>query len=408
MAVPQTKVFIAFDLSAIGGNFFTLNDSTKGLLDSAFVLGGELLTDVTNYVESVSINRGKSLELDRYSAGSLAVTLHNDTRVFDPFNTGSIFYGNILPRKQIVIETNGNRIFTGYIDDWDLSYDISGKSYATVTALDGFMLLAAAELNEELTSVELSSARINAILDKSTVQWPAANRDIETGLTTLVNDVIPQNDNALGYLQLVETTENGMLFMNRSGSVRFKNRLFTPASTEIIFADDSTVGGIPYTNIGVIYGSENLFNRVTVTRLEGTEQTADSVTSQSSYGISALNVSGILLQTDAESFDLANYLVGLYDQPELRISEVTVNLHDKTPEQVEKLVIAEIGDTVQVRFTPNQIGSQIDQYAIIIGISHGIEIDQHRVTFKLARVAFLPFVLDDDIFGLLDTGILAF
>jgi len=408
MAVPQTKVYIAFDLSALGGNFFTLNDTTKGLLNSAFGLGGELLTDVTNYVESVSISRGKSLELDRYSAGNLVVNLHNDSSTFVPFNTASIYNGNILPRKQIVVETNGNRIFTGYIDDWDLSYDISGKSYATVTALDGFMLLAAAELQEAGTSIELSSDRVNAILNKPEVAWPIANREIETGLTTLVDDKIPQNDNALGYLQLVESTENGMLFMNRSGSVRFKNRLFTPTSSSIIFADDATVGGIKYTNIGVIYGSENLYNRVTVLRLDGVDQTADSTTSQSAYGVSALNLSGVLLQTDAESLELANYLLGLYDQPELRISEVTVNLHDKEPDQVEKLVIAEIGDTVQVKFTPNQIGSAIDQYAIIIGIAHGIGIDQHQVTYKLARVAFLPFVLDDEIFGLLDSGILAY
>ena len=116
MAVPQTKVYIAFDLSAQGGNFFTLNDTTKGLLNSTYVLGGNILTDVTNYVASVSINRGKSRELDRYTAGSLNVVLHNDSRIFDPFNTASIYYGNIVPRKQIVIETNGNRIFTGITD----------------------------------------------------------------------------------------------------------------------------------------------------------------------------------------------------------------------------------------------------------------------------------------------------
>ena len=408
MAVPQTKVFIAFDLSAIGGAFFTLNDATKGVLDSSYVLGGELLTDVTNYVESVSVNRGKSLELDRYSAGSLVVNLHNDTRTFDPFNTASIFYGNIVPRKRIVVETNGNRIFSGFIDDWDLSYDLSGKSYATVSALDGFLILASAELGWSNTSVELSSARINSILDKPEVAWPSANRSIQTGLTTLVDDVIPQNENALGYLQLVETTENGMLFMNRSGQVTFKNRLTIPSTSSLIFADDATTDAIKYTNIGVIYGSENLYNRVTVLPLDGTDQTADSLTSQSSYGISALNISGVLLQTDEEALQLANYLVGLYDQPELRISEITVNLHDKTADQVGRLVTAEIGDTVQVRFTPNQIGSVIAQYAIIIGVSHGIGIDNHQVTFKLARVAYLPLVLDDPVFGLLDTGILAY
>lgn len=408
MSVPETKVFIAFDLTSSGQNFFTLNDTTQGLLDSVYVLGGDILTDVTNYVASVSVNRGKSRELDRYTAGNVVVSLHNDSRIFDPFNIASIYYGNIVPRKQLVIETNGNRIFSGYIDDWDFSYDISGKSYATVSALDGFMLLAATELNTFTATSQLSSARIDAILTRPEVAWPIANRSIATGLTTLQADVVPQNENALGYLQLVETTENGMLFMNRSGLVTFKNRVTTPTPSAITFTDDATAGGIKYTNIGVIYGSENFYNRVTILRLNGTDQQADSATSQTTYGISAFNISGVLLTTDAEALNLASYLLGLYDEPELRISNITVNLHDKTPEEVEKLVTAEIGDTAVVRFTPNQIGAVIAQDVIIIGISQDVGIDQHQLTFTLGRVDFFPFILDDAIFGLLDTNILAY
>ena len=408
MAVPQTKVYIAFDLTSSGQNFFTLDDSVKGLLDSVYVLGGDILTDVTNYVASVSVNRGKSRELDRYTTGNATIILHNDQRTFDPFNTASIYYGNILPRKQLVVETNGNRIFTGYIDDWDFSYDLSGKSYATVSAQDGFMLLSAAELSTFTTTSELSSTRINTILSRPEVNWPLAKRSIATGLTTLQSDVVSQGDNVLGYLQLVETTENGMLFMNRSGSLTFKNRVTTPSPTEITFADDATTGGIKYTNVGVIYGSENFYNRVNVQRLNGTDQTVDSTTSQNAYGISALNLGGLLLTTDSEALNLANYLLGIYDEPELRINEITVNLHDKTPTEVSKLTTAEIGDTVKIRFTPNQVGSVIAQNAIIIGISQGIDIDQHQVTFTLGRVAFFPFILDDAIFGLLDSGILAY
>jgi hypothetical protein len=408
MAVPQTKVYIAFDLTSSGQNFFTLDDSVKGKLNSTYVLGGDILTDVTNYVASVSVSRGKSRELDRYTTGNATIILHNDKRTFDPFNTASIYYGNIVPRKQLVVETNGNRIFTGYIDDWDFSYDLSGKSYATVSAQDGFMLLSAAELSTFTTTSELSSTRINTILSRPEVNWPLANRSIATGLTTLQSDVVSQGDNALGYLQLVETTENGMLFMNRSGSLTFKNRVTTPSPTEITFADDATSGAIKYSNVGVVYGSENFYNRVNVQRLNGTDQTVDSASSQSLYGISALNLGGLLLTTDSEALNLANYLLGLYNRPELRINEITVNLHDKTPTEVAQLTAAEIGDTVKIRFTPNQVGSVIAQNAIIIGVSQGIEIDQHQVTFTLGRVAFFPFILDDAIFGLLDSGILAY
>ena len=400
MAVPQTKVYIGFDLSASGGNLFTLTDTTKGVLDSIYVLGGDVLTDVTSYVASVSVNRGKSRELDRYTAGNASVVLHNDSRIFDPFNTSSIFYSQILPRKPIAIETNGERVFTGFIDDWDLTYDISGKSYASVSAIDAFMRLSVAELDSFVTTSQLSSARVTAILNRPEVAWPIANRSIETGLTTLQADTILENTNALQYLQLVETTENGKFFIDRSGAVTFKNRITIPSlTTTITFADDSTANAIRYSNIGVVYGSENLYNRITITRNGGTPQVADSLASQNLYGVSAYSIDGVLLTTDAEALNLAEYLVGLYDEPELRINEITVNLHDKTPAEVDNLISIEIDDVVNVIFKPNQIGTAINQYAIVTGINNNMGIDTHELTFELGSVTSFPFILDNPIYG---------
>jgi hypothetical protein len=400
MAVPVTNVFIGFDLAASGGNLFTLDDTTKGLLDSVYVLGGDVLTDVTEYVASVSVDRGKSRELDRYTAGHASVTMHNDSRIFDPFNASSIYYSQILPRKPIVIETNGERVFTGFIDDWDLTYDVSGKSFASVSAVDGFLRLSAAELDSFTATSQLSSERITAILNRPEVAWPIANRSIETGLTTLQADVVPENANALQYLQLVETTENGQLFVDRSGAVTFKNRVtIPPLTTTVIFADDATANGIAYTNIGVVYGSENLYNRVTITRAGGTPQVADSLSSQNAYGIAAFSLDGVLLTSDAIALELAEYLVGLYDEPELRINEITVNLHDKTSQEVDDLLTIEIADVVNVIFTPNQVGAPIDQFAIVTGIKNNIGIDRHELTFNLGSVSAFPLILDNPIYG---------
>ena len=400
MSVPATKVYIGFDLAASGGNLFTLNDATKGKLNSVYVLGGDVLTDVTQYVASVSVDRGKSRELDRYTAGHASVTLHNDSRIFDPFNTSSIYYSQILPRKPIAIETNGVRVFTGFIDDWDLTYDVSGKSFASVSAVDGFLRLSAAELDGFTATSQLSSDRITAVLNKPEVAWPIASRSIATGLTTLQADVVSENTNALQYLQLVETTENGQLFMNKSGAVTFKNRVTIPPLTStVVFADDSTANAIGYTNIGVVYGSENLYNRVTITRASGSPQVADSLASQNKYGVSAYSIDGVLLTSDTEALALAGYLVGLYDEPELRINEVTVNLHDKTSTQVSNLLGIEIADVVQVVFTPNRVGSAINQYAIVTGIKNNMGIDRHELTLDLGSVSSFPLILDNPIYG---------
>jgi hypothetical protein len=400
MPVPTTKVFIGFNLAAAGSNLFILDDPTQGLLDSAFVLGGDVLTDVTEYVASVSVSRGKSRELDRYTAGQASVSLHNDSRIFDPFNTASIYYTQIVPRKPIVIETNGERIFTGFIDDWDLTYDVSGKSFANVAAIDGFLRLSSAELDTFTNTVQLTSERITTILNRPEVAWPVANRNLDTGLTTLQADVVTENANALQYLQLVESTENGKLFIDRSGQVTFKNRIPVPSLNDIaVFADDSTADSIQYTNIEVIYGSENLYNRVSVTRANGTAQTVDSISSQDAYGVASLSLDGLLFNTDTESLELANYLINLYELPELRLNSLTVNLHDKTSAQVQKLSMLDIADAVQIIFTPNQTGSAIDQYAVVTGVSHNIGIDRHTVTYFFSSIFYIALILDDPIYG---------
>ena len=400
MSVPVTKVYIGFNLAAAGSNLFILDDPTQGLLNSTYVLGGDVLTDVTDYVASVSVSRGKSRELDRYTAGQASVSLHNDSRIFDPFNTASIYYTQIVPRKPIVIETNGERIFTGFIDDWDLTYDISGKSFANVSAVDGFLRLSAAELDSFTTTSQLSSARINAILNRPDVAWPVANRNIDTGLVTLQADVVTENANALQYLQLVESTENGKLFIDRSGQVTFKNRIPVPSLNDIaVFADDSTADSIQYTNIDVIYGSENLYNRVSVTRANGTAQTVDSTESQDAYGVASYSLDGLLFNSDADSLELAEYLLNLYQQPELRLNSLTVNLHDKTSAEVEKLTTLDIADAAQIIFTPNQIGSAIEQYAVVTGVNHDIGIDRHTVTYYFSSIFYIALILDDPIYG---------
>jgi hypothetical protein len=396
----DTRVFIGFDLTASSNNYFVLNDTTRGLLDSSFVLGGDVLVDVTEYVQSVSINRGKSREQNTFTAGNASVVLHNDSRIFDPFYTSSPYFSQILPRKEIVIQTNGIRQFSGYIDDWDLTYELGGKSYASVSAIDGFLQLSSTQLAPFTNTVQLSGERVVAIINRPEVAWPVALRDIDTGQSTLQADVISDNPNALGYLQLVEQSEIGSLFMAKDGKLTFRDRTnYPPTIDTLIFADDEQANSIGYNNIEVVYGSENLSNRVVVTREGGTPQQADSLESQSIYGVQSLSLDGLLLNSDADALTFADYLVGRNDNPELRFANVSVQLEGKDIEQVSKILAAEINDVYKVVFTPNNLGDPIEQYGIVTGINHSIGIDRHTVSFEFGSVQDFVLILDDPIYG---------
>lgn len=400
MSNPTTKVFIAFDLTASGGSFFALDDPVRGVLDSQYVLGGDVLVDVTNYVASVSINRGKSRELDRFTAGQASVTLHNDDRTFDPFYADSPFFSQILPRKQVVIESNGIRQFTGYIDDWDLTYELGGKSYASISCIDGFLQLSATQIDSFTNVTQLSGERIVTILNRPEVAWPAGERDIDAGQETLQADTVAENTNALQYLQLVESTEPGALFMSKSGALTFRDRITVPPLVDtLIFADDGRAESVSYSDIAVIYGSENLYNRVVVTREGGTPQVADNPASQDIYGVQTLSLDGLLLTSDADALVLADYLLGRYDQPELRFSSLQVKLHDKNTADQAELLAVEIQDVIKIVFTPNGIGDAIERYGLVTGIKHSIGIDTHTVTFDFGSVQDFPLILDDPIYG---------
>jgi hypothetical protein len=400
MAVPDTKVFVQFDLEASDVAFFTLDDNVQGVLDGIYGLGGDVLVDVTEYVASVSIGRGKSRELDRFAAGQATVTFHNDNRYFDPFFIDSPYYQQFVPKREVVITSNGIDQFTGYIDDIDLTYNLGNKSFASISCSDAFSQLTSTTLNEFTNVEQFSGDRIVSILNKPEVNWSLTNRNIDTGEQLLQADLVDENTNTLTYLQLIEQSEPGALFISRDGKVTFKDRVDLPSVTgNLIFSDDNS--GISYSQIEVIYGSENLYNRVTITRANGTAQVVDDTFSQSVYGIQALSQDGLLMNDDSDALELAQYLTNQYKAPELRFASVGVKLHDKELATQNDLFNLEINDVVQIVFTPNGIGDPISEFALITGISHNVSIDQHTIDFEFGSATNFPFILDNETYGIL-------
>jgi hypothetical protein len=227
----STKVEVAFELTVGDTPYFRLNDPVKGKLNNTnFRLGGPIWIDITDKVASVNVKRGKNRELERYSSGSAGVSLHNEDRTFDPLNTSSPYAGNIIPRRGIRVTTASYPRFTGVIEDWNLDYDVSGKSDATIVAADAFTLLAQQSLTAGTATPQTTGQRIETVLSMPTVAWPLTQRNIDTGSAQVGNDVFNTSDSALSYLQKVEASEQGQLFIDRQGNVRFINGAVTPTT----------------------------------------------------------------------------------------------------------------------------------------------------------------------------------
>jgi hypothetical protein len=381
---------------------FVLDDPVSGVLDTS-ELGGTVFRNITPALIELSVTRGKNRDLDRYSAGELTAVLNNENRDFDPLYSGSPYFGDIVPRREVRLTVDSVRQFTGIIDDWNLIYDPDGQSKAQLIAADDFTLLARQAVTAGTATVQSSGERVEAVLDMPSVAWTKA-RDIDTGASELGADVF--EGNALEYLNKVSISEQGNLFISKSGALTFKGRLdATPTSSSLItFADDGT--GIPYTRVSVNYGTELLYNTVTVESGAGI-RTAINQTSRTVYGVSEESLD-TLVSTTAQLQNLADFTVQKYAEPEYRLETIGMNVNTLSPAHKTTVLGMELGDVVLLRFTPNNIGDPIEQYGQVIRLDSSITAERHDITIGLASLDWTFLVLDDSVFGTMGNNYLAF
>lgn len=380
--------------------------STEILLISA---DGFSTYDVTSYVKSISVDRGRSRELDKFEAGTFSISFENRGRVFDPLNTSSPFNGLIVPNVGIRVTTEGLERISGFVKDWNLMYDVSGESTAVATGADAFSFLAQQTTASSLSPVqETSGSRIDYMLSLSEVSWPygGVQKSIDTTNTMQVQaQTIDAGTNILEYCQLVERTEGGFFFVNHGGVIEFQKNGYDSLST-VVFTDDGT--DIPYQGVEIVYGSELLYNTVSLTRLGGSKVTVSRPTSIAAYGDSAYEDDGLLYVDQNATTTAAENLAMKYSLPEYRFDSITVFLNPLSNANQQRVLGLDLATIVQAKFTPNGIGSAITKYVRIIGMSEKIDVDGHTITFKLATVENEGFILDSNVFGLLDYNVLGF
>jgi hypothetical protein len=405
LSQPVQKVELGFDILSSGlGPYFILDDPIKGKLNNTeYLLAGVLFFDVTNLVQSVAIQRGKNRQLDQFESGLANIVFNNNDRTFDPEYALSPYAGQIVPKRQVRISSGGIVQFAGLVDDWNLTYQPNGDSTASAACSDATSSFATQTIATRTNSVQKSGERINAILDLPEINWPSTLRDVDTGLMTLGADTIADNTNALTYLRLVERSEPGAFFIGKSGNVIFRDRIAAPTSQGVTLADDGS--GIKYQSLRVQYGSELLANEIVVSsEISSYEVTTLDLTSIDTYGIFNLTRTGLLINANGDVDELAEFYANKYSQPEYRFESVEILLDELTDQEQTDLLGLEIGDVVEIKFTPNGIAPAISKYAEIIRIDNSIDLDNHIMSLGFSTLDFALLVLDDAQFGKLDAG----
>ena len=405
MSTPTMQVLVGFQSTTGFGSAFELNDAFYGVLDTAGrgTLGGVIFADLTSLVESVSITRGRSRQLDQFNAGTAVIAFDNASQILNPSNTASIYYPFVLPRCPVQILANGIPIYTGVITDWNLDYDISNQDMMYASCSDQFTVLANQSLNAVTPSAQVSGARINTVLDLPEIAYQGA-RSIDTGSSTLGAFAIAQDENCLNYLQLVNTSEQGYLFMSANGILTFKGRasVLNPVAGAT-FNTDGT--GIRFQSLINQFGDELLYNYIVTKSDAGVAQTTSDATSIALYQSQQYSITDLLNSTTAEVAGLGNYLLGKYKNPVLRFTGLSTEMSALSA--TDQNIVLNLDMTSICSVVKNfVVGTPATetQTLIVSGISHNITPGRHIVSYTFESTdGNQYFTLDDAIFGTLST-----
>jgi hypothetical protein len=398
---------------------FTL-DSVQGVLDNTtYVLDGTTnFADVTTGINSISVKRGRRDQGDQFSAGTMVLNMLDTSGIFNPFDSLSPYFDpstaqpGLAPMRKVRLArysaTNVKEyLFNGYIVNYDYNFALGGLDTVTVYCADDFYLLAQTFLDEFNVSEELSNVRLSAVLDLPEVDFPLAQRDIDTGTQTLGGAAaftVPAGTNVLEYCTRINSAEQGRLFMSRDGDLTFQPRIGNTLSQPVVsFHDDGT--NIPFDSLGVSFEADQVINRAAVAIAGGNQQIADDAASQTKYFIQTTSITDSLLHNDTAALALANYL--LSPEPEARYTAVGTNLNKLTTVQRDTIAIVDIGDTITIEksFASGSGTTQLAQELSVEGIEHTITVNNgHSIMYFTAPTTIVyELILDDPTYGIIDS-----
>jgi hypothetical protein len=158
--------------------------------------------------------------------------------------------------------------------------------------------------------------------------------------------------------------------------------------------------------VSVNYGTELLVNTAEVASGAGF-RTALNQTSRTLYGVVSTGIDTLLSTTD-QLQNLADFTVAKFSEPEYRVDGIGMNVDTLSTAHRATVLGLELGDVIILKFTPNGIGDPIEQYGQVIRLDSNISNERHDVTIGLTSLDWTFLVLDDAVFGILDTNHLAF
>jgi hypothetical protein len=315
--------------------------------------------DITPWVRSLEIRRGRNDELARFETAEASGVLDNRARTFDhEYDFGPFYPWEFVMRKIRVRARWDGTIydrFVGYTgDEFPQQYPAGGRdAIVPFTAYDGFGVLALARPSLAFSRpAELSGARIAAVLDE--IGWPAGDRSIATGVAGVSAFAAGTDTNALQHLLDVNDAEGGALFFDRSGILVFQDRHHRNVNERTSRYTFSTVEsgnpGLHFQDIDVRYGGR-VWNAAQITPNSGNVQEWLDTSSKPNM-FPRVFTKSLPMSSDTDALALAQYIVQMNKTPTNRCYSMNLAGAADAVTLWPALLSLEVSHHVTVKVTP--------------------------------------------------------
>ena len=390
---------------------------------------GSTFTDISNKITACRINygRAKPNEWD-FASGKASIVYDNRDNSLTPSHSDSLYGSSSqLIGREVRISasvTGGSDsyptyLFRGFLSDLDYRAGFS-TSTVTISVVDGFDRLAQTSIQSQNFTENWTGVLIKEILDLSTVNYPSGtnplDRDIDLGTFKAVA-ATGVTANALDYIQKLARTENGRFLVqhagtpsatNKGGVLTYKSLNASATDSGLTISDENSLpsGAVEAKVIDLEWGSESLTNAYEFTDGTGTVHTGTATDSISKYGQRILKRT--LLSDATTSQEAGEFYIYLFDEPALRMSKVTVDLHAATTADAEKLLHLNVFSSLDLSYLPSGSSVSIEGSYAIEGVTLDISVldmasNEAMIvgTYSTSAAAAGYFTLDDVVLGAL-------
>jgi hypothetical protein len=345
--------------------------------DGPFVTSPTWTTLPDAELQAITIQKGRSSELENVQAGRCTIILNNPTRRFDPSNPSSPEYGTgtrLAPDRRIRVRLaflSGGSIlveqplFTGHIASWSTDHRTDALvSPVRIEAFDALGYLGGRTLSQSFAAGN-AAARISAVLNA--VGWPTGSawRDLIAIGSPALTARSYSAASALSIIQECVQAARSQLTIKGDGRIFYDPNppyVITPVGANVF---GPTAPALPYAAAEYTIDRTNL---ITVARVTGaTEQVATSSLGQ----LMPREYRASLPITDTQALSLAQTLIQRYEVPRPGVRRLLLNRSALSDNDAYNN-LHEPGTCISVRTAPPVGGAETRDY-IVEGAEHRID-----------------------------------